>query len=1081
MSSDSDSVSNMGSIFGDVIYNFVLISGFVVLLFWYLGHAAWVGLIVLCALIPMTKRTGRLFSELDTQLMKKRDARATLMSQILSSIRVVKYFTWEKSVTREVQKLRHEELRLRGQLARTEMGSTLVYVGVGTMVLFVVLGAHVLMGGKLEPALVFAAVSLFRLVEDPFSMFSRIIAQLANARVAAQRISKFVAEPLRSETAVETLPADAENDFVIENLALNFGDVRALKGVSFAIRRGENFAIVGPVGSGKTSVLNALLGEVEFTGRIARRRAMTALVPQEAYIINSTIRENLSFGRADVRDEEWQRALTASCLDEDLRFMRSGLDTEIGERGVNLSGGQKQRISLARSILQQPEIIFLDDPLSAVDPRTEKELVERLIDGEWKHKTRITVTHRLEHLDHFDRILFLEKGVVKGIGSSAQLKRSCPEYIEFLREHEHSTQAESANREDGHVAAKTEPETVVVGAQVERMTEDEDRARGAVNGSVYYQYIETLGGPNPQRRPYIWAALLGLAIAATSLPLVQKTWLAWVSNAQSGEALPATLEFATSAFQSPIVAILVYGVLGLLTLAGILWSDLYWLGRGLKAGRELHDKMLKSILRAQIRFFDSTPVGRVLQRFSRDLEAIDIDLQWSFENSVKSLVTVLVNLALIVSVMPLVIVFLVPVFAVYYVIQKAYRSSAREVKRLDSVSRSPRYAHFKETLQGLVVLRSLGREDWFFREFSQRLENNQRMFYGHFLVNRWFSSRIPVVGGVVAMATTTMICFAVKNSGMTPGTAGLLTVSSLGFWGVMNWGIRIWAEVEARMTSVERIRSFIRVPREGRPGEQELPVVANWPKQGQVQFHEVKLRYAEHLPVVLDKLSFEIKAGERIGLIGRTGSGKSTVFQALYRFIELMSGEIRIDGVNIANVPLPQLRRALAIIPQDPTLFLGTLRSNLDRFQKFTDADVWEVLEKVRLADFVRSLPLQLRSEVVENGANLSQGQRQLICLARALLLKARILILDEATASVDVKTDALVQAVIRDACRTAAGGPMTMIVIAHRLGTVKDCDQILELASGRLKRRLIPQRKSLENKLTDARETKTDDHHPRL
>ncbi|MBX3018814.1 MAG: ATP-binding cassette domain-containing protein [Bdellovibrionaceae bacterium] len=1110
MSSDSDSVANMGSVIGDVVYNIVLLTGFVVLLFHYLGAAAWAGLAVLALLIPMTKRTGKLFSELDEKLMKKRDARTTLMSQILSSIRVVKYFTWEKSVSREVQALRHEELRLRGKLARAEMGSTLVYVGVGTLVLFVVLGTHVLLGGKLEPALVFVAVSLFRLVEDPFAMFSRIIAMLANARVAARRISSFVDQPQRQEKR-RALDAQSAVAIEVRGLGLQYAGVRALKDVNFQIRRGENFAIVGPVGSGKTSVLNALLGEVDFEGDIAIAAARaseqrgeqtvsaprgatalapgsaTAYVPQEAYIINSTIRENLSFGRTDVREDEWARALWASCLEEDLEFMRSGLDTEIGERGVNLSGGQKQRISLARSVLQNPEIIFLDDPLSAVDPRTETQLVERLIEGAWRERTRVTVTHRLEHLDRFDRILFLEQGEVKGLGSARELRATCPEFVAFLKEHEAAAHAESLAREE---AAKQEAEAPKKAGDgswtVARVTEDEDREQGAVGGSVYYQYIQTLGGADPKRRPFIWAALLGLAIAATAMPLVQKTWLAWVSNAQSGEGLPSVLEGLRGLFASPITAVLVYGALGVLTLGGVLWSDLYWLERGLKAGRELHDRMLKAILRAQIRFFDATPVGRILQRFSRDLEAVDIELQWSFENSVKSLVQVLVNLVLIVSVLPLVIVFLVPVFAVYHGIQSAYRASAREVKRLDSVSRSPRYAHYKETLQGLVVLRSLGREDWFFREFAQRLANNQRMFYGHYMVNRWFSSRIPVVGALVAMVTTTLICFAVRQGQMTAGVAGLLTVSSLGFWGVLNWGIRIWAEVEARMTSVERIRSFIAVAPEGHAHEATLRRVAEWPQAGKVEFVDVKLRYAEHLPVVLNGLSFEIQAGERVGLIGRTGSGKSTVFQALYRFIELMEGEIRIDGVNIAKIPLRQLRRALAIIPQDPTLFLGTLRTNLDRFGKFTDDEIWRVLEKVRLADFVRGLPQGLASEVVENGANLSQGQRQLICLARALLLRARILILDEATASVDVRTDALVQGVIREACATADGGPMTMIVIAHRLGTVKDCDQILELAHGRLKRRLVPTKRAeseaqIQTPTQEKRETPTRDHHSRV
>lgn len=1040
MSSDSDSIANLGSILGDLLYLAVVLVGFVGLLFYYLGATAWVGLISLVLLVPVVTFSGKKFSSYDEELMKKRDERVTLMSQVLSSIRVIKSFVWEKSITREVQKIRHQELRVRSRLARSEMMATIIFVAVGTLVLFLVLAAHVWRGFELDAALVFTMVSLFRLIEDPFAMFSRVVSSLANAKVAAGRLVSFMAKAEINELIQYTQGGPA---YKLTNLSVSYGLHSVVHNLNLEILPGKNFAIIGAVGSGKTSLLLALAGEVDFTGRMEKSVRSKALVTQDPFIVNSTLRENLTFGRTDVSEEKLREALSVCGLEEDFRNWKSGFETEIGEKGVNLSGGQKQRLSLARTYLQEPDLVLLDDPLSAVDPKTEAFLFEKLISGAWKSITRVTATHRLEFLSSFDRILFLQEGRVQGLGTYQELLEN-PEFVDYIRQHQQVTQMES--REVAEKKTEKTGEAGILKAQAppntesDRVTIDEDREYGAVKGSVYKEYILSLAGAQAAKRNFILFILLGSAVLSTSLPLLQKLWLARMTDA--GE----------NFFVSPWAAILIYGFLGCATLAGILFSDLYWLQRGLKAGRDLHDQMLNSILGAQVRFFDSHPVGRILQRFSRDVEAVDIELQWCFENSIKAFLQVFVNLILIIMVVPMVLLVLAPISWIYYKIQKNYRASAREVKRLDSLSRSPRYAHFKESVNGLVVLRSLDRQDWFYQQFAEKLTYNQRMFYSHYMVNRWFSSRIPLVGALVACGTSSFLTLAVYQGSISSGLASMVAVSSLGFWGILNWGIRIWADVEARMTSVERIRTFIAAPQEKKiPAHSEIENRPDWPEQGQIEFRDLVIRYAPHWPQVLKGLSFEIQAGTKVGIIGRTGSGKSTVFQALCRFIEAESGGIFIDGVDIKNVEMDRLRKAIAIIPQDPHLFLGTLRSNLDRFGKNTEAEVWNVLEQVRLKRMVEQLPQGLNEAVVENGMNFSQGQRQLICLARALLAKSRIVILDEATASVDVQTDAAVQEVIRESCRG-----LTMLIIAHRLGTVRDCDQILELSEGKLRRRLL-------------------------
>ena len=1035
LSTDTDAVAEVNGAVSDFLYCVTMISGAIGLLFYYIGSTAWVAVALLALLVPVTRKVGREFTRNDEVLMKHRDERVSLMAQILSAVRLVKYFVWEKSVSEEVAQVRAKELAARRRIARAELMVTLLYVSVGTFVLFAVLAVYAWRGGQLAPALVFTCVSLFSLLEDPFAFLTRTISQLINAKVGGERIAKFLAQKATLTSTGSSVHSSQTVGVSMKDVSVHLGEARfpSLIGVNMTLMPGQSLAVVGPVGSGKTTFIHSLLGEVERSSgeisffTVTGERGHTArigYVPQETYILNGTLRENLTFGNEGVSEEQVGRALEISGLISDVQRMPGGLKTEIGEKGVNLSGGQKQRLSLARSFLHKPQLVVLDDPLSAVDPAMEDHLANHLIFGEWKNVTRVAITHRLTHLQRFDKIAFLDRGQLRGFGSFAELSENCPAFRAYLEEYARSHAVPAG------MARVNEEVKTVVSTEASRITEDEDREFGAVRGGVYWDYVLSLGGENKRWRPYMLTLLFAAAASGTAFPLLQKAWLA----------------YAAGKFEA-LTVIYVYGGLGLLVLAAALCADLFWLKRGLAAGRNIHEQMLKSILGATVRFFDSTPMGRILQRFSRDMEAIDIQLQWSFEHSMKSFAQVIVTLTLIVVTLPWVALVIAPVLLIYYRVQKLYRSSAREAKRLDSLGRSPRYAHFKETLQGLVVIRAFGKTDWFLEEFYKRLSHSQRMFHGHFMINRWFSSRIPLVGGLVSMLTALAVVLSVRSGTLSPGLGGLLTVYSLSFWGVLNWGIRIWAEVEARMTSMERVKFYSRLPQE--PSVTQDGVVPEaWPVRGEVRFENVVLRYAPHLPEVLKGLSFNISAGEKAGIIGRTGSGKSTLIQALYRFTELTAGRILIDGVDIATVPLARLRKVLAIIPQDPTLFMGTIRSNLDRYGEFSEAELWSVLERTNLAEAVRAMPLGLESRLHENGSNLSQGQRQLMCLARALLMKAKVIILDEATASVDVQTDAQVQRIVRESCKG-----VTMLIIAHRLGTVRDCDQILEISEGRLKR----------------------------
>ncbi len=1025
MSSDSDAISEACMTSIDLANSIILSIGCTLTLFYFLGWSALVAVAVMALLIPMTGYLSKSFMHLEEEMMAHRDQRMTLMTQLLSAIRVVKYFVWEKSVLNEVGEIRAKEVNARYKLALAEISWGLIYTSITSIVLFLALLTHVLRGLPIDMALIFTCISIFGIMEDQFGGLSRFISRFINVVVSADRITKFIQSDTVQikEQNHSTAAAVAINDltFFYEESKKIFYDL------NLSLKNGQSLAIVGPVGSGKTTLLNLILSEIQpQSGELlfASDSLTRSYVPQDAYIINASLRENIIFGQKNVTENDIQRALKLSALEYDLMAWPSGLDTEIGEKGVNLSGGQKQRVSLARALLAKADLILLDDPLSAVDPVTENYLCDYLLFGEWKDKTRVVVTHRLGSVSKFDKVLFLEEGK-HFLGTYAELMTTSVSFQRFLKTHEENLALE---KKSGLQTQQNVMTHATASGDSGRQTQDEDRAIGAVEKSVYLNYLKALGGKGPKQKRILILLFLG-AVAVVAAPLIQKIWLS-----QSDK----LLDF------KPLQIILIYGALGMLTMLAVFLSNSFWSRRGIEAGKFFHDQMLRSILSAPIRFFDSTPVGRILQRFSRDVESVDIHLQWSFDHTIHAFFHITVSFVLIIVILPLVLIAIIPIFYVYYNLQNSYRRVAREIKRLDSIARSPRFAHFKETLQGLSVIRAFNQSDWAMNQFYTKLKYSTEMFHTHYMVNRWFSTRLPLVGAGISASTGLMVVFSSYHGYIAAGTAGLVTLYALDFWRHLNWGVRIFSDLESRMTSVERLEFYCDLPAEKNYIGQAMEVEESWPHSGSLEFKNVSLKYADHLPLVLKNVSFKIESGARVGLIGRTGSGKSTIFQSVYRFVDIVSGEILLDNKSIHQIPLKRVRKSLAVIPQDPTLFMGTLRSNIDRYKQVSDEEVWVVLKKVSLENFVKLLPNQLDFKVAENGTNLSQGQRQLICLARALLMKVKIIFLDEATASVDVETDALVQKVIRESL-----GGMTLITIAHRLSTLDGYDKIIELNSG--------------------------------
>jgi ABC-type multidrug transport system fused ATPase/permease subunit len=473
-------------------------------------------------------------------------------------------------------------------------------------------------------------------------------------------------------------------------------------------------------------------------------------------------------------------------------------------------------------------------------------------------------------------------------------------------------------------------------------------------------------------------------------------------------------------------------------------QNLLWAMGAVHAGGVISLKALQGALHTTISFFDTTPVGRIINRFSSDVDTIERDMAWAFKDMVYlGLYTLSIMLTTII-VVPFMLLIMPLIIWAYIELQKSYRASSREAKRLTSICRSPRFALFKESLEGLITLRAYHKLDYARERFVWALTQYQQVFHGMILVNRWFSSRVPLLSSLVVLGTGVGVLLLARWQKVSVGAAGLALIYARAFSGAMNEAVRAFSEAEARLTSVERLDHYSMLPAEE---QQEEMGYRDWAvERGQIEFERVSMRYAPHLPLALNQVSFELPAGASVGIFGTTGSGKSTLFQVLFRFFALEEGRILIDGMDIRKIPLRGLRSQIAIIPQDPTLFMGTLRDNLDRFHQYEDAELWQVLERVHLAAYIKSLPLALMTPVSECGRNFSQGQRQLLCFARALLVKARIIALDEATASVDAVTSRNIQTILQ-----REGQGKTILIIAHRLETLADCDVLIQMDKARV------------------------------
>ncbi|XP_029559132.1 canalicular multispecific organic anion transporter 2 isoform X1 [Salmo trutta] len=1052
-----------------------------------LGPSVLAGVAVMILLIPLNAAIAVRTRAYQVEQMQYKDTRIKLMNEILNGIKVLKLYAWENSFKDKVLEIRQKELNVLRKTAYLGALSTMAWTSAPFLVALMTFAVYVTVDKNniLDAEKAFVSLSLFNILRFPLNMLPQVISSVVQASVSLKRIQDFLSHEELDPESVDRNNTATDSSVTVVNGKFTWAkqDPPALHNINLMVPQRSLLAVVGHVGCGKSSLVSALLGEMEkLEGHISIRGSV-AYVPQQAWIQNATLRDNILFGKA-YNEQKYRSCLEACALTPDLEVLPGGDLTEIGEKGINLSGGQRQRVSLARALYNEADVYLLDDPLSAVDSHVAKHIFDHVIgpEGALQGKTRILVTHGISFLPQVDNIMVMVEGRVSEMGSYQELLQQNGAFAEFLRNYSlediiedeatvalideeedfpddvlsnhtdmvdsepvvevkrkfirqisvisgdlENPRSKSVRRRLCSERKHAEPDPEKKLPKVEKLIQAETTETGRVKSKVFWEYVKAVG-------PLLTLCICFLYGCQNAAAIGANIWLSqWTNDAAQN----MTQENVS-------MRVGVYAALGITQGILVMVSSFTLAMGNIGAARKLHYALLDNKFHTPQSFFDTTPIGRVINRFSKDIYVIDEALPSTVLMFLGTFFSSLSTMIVIVASTPIFAVVIAPLTFIYVFVQRFYVATSRQLKRLESVTRSPIYSHFSETITGSSVIRAYGRHDAFVLMSDMKVDENQKSYYPGIVANRWLGVRIEFIGNCIVLFAALFAVIGKDN--LNPGLVGLSVSYALLVTMSLNWMVRMTSDLESNIVAVERVKEYSETKIEAPWEVEDKKPSPDWPSQGKVEFLDYSVRYREGLDLVLKNLTLSVVGGEKIGIVGRTGAGKSSMTLCLFRLLEAAGGEITIDGVKISEIGLHDLRSKLTIIPQEPVLFSGSLRMNLDPFDKYNDGEVWKALELSHLNKFVSNQPAKLELECSEGGENLSVGQRQLVCLARALLRKTRILILDEATAAIDLETDDLIQSTIRTQFEDC-----TVFTIAHRLNTIMDYTRVLVLDKGQV------------------------------
>lgn len=1004
-----------------------------VVVYYSVGLATIATLIVMILTVLGNSPLAKLQHKYQETFMMAQNKRLKAITEVLVNMKVLKLYAWDSYFKNVIEKLRSEEygwlkvLQLQKGYYMVLFWSSPILIGAATFLTCYFLGI------PLNPSNVFTFLATLRILQEPIRLLPDVFGAFIEAKVSLDRIANFLEAPELQNSDMQQVcsRAELEHSIFIKSADLSWeADLLnpTLRNINLEVKPAEKFAICGEVGAGKSTLLAAILGELPRLQGMIKVYGTLAYVSQTAWIQTGTIQENILFG-CDMDHNKYQQVLENCSLLKDLKMLPFGDLTQIGERGVNLSGGQKQRIQLARALYQDRDIYLLDDPFSALDAKTAKFLFTEYVMGALSKKTVLLVTHQVDFLPAFDSILLISGGEIIQAATYDHLLVTSQEFQDLVNAHKETMGPETfgehvSSKEDENEVKKVEDEGHNNTSPADQLIKKEERETGDTGLKPYIDYLS-------HKKGFLYFTLSTFAyLIFLVAQILQSLWIA---------------TYIPSTSISRLKLVIVYSGIGIGMMFLLLTRSFLVVYLGLEASESIFYKLMSSLFRAPMAFYDSTPVGRILSRVSSDLSIIDLDL------SIKSTIAVGTTMAVISTFVVLgaltwqVLLVIVPMIYLIIVLQNYYFATAKELMRINGTRSSLLASHLAETVAGAMTIRAFQNEERFFAKNLDLIDAYASSFFHSFTAREWLIQRLETLSAIV-LATSALCTTLLHKGHKGAGYTGMALSFGLSLNDFLVYSVNNQCIVGNLIVSVERLNQYMRIPSEAPELVQKNSPAPDWPPTGKVEIYDLQIRYRPNAPLVLRGITCTFEGGHKIGVVGRTGSGKTTLISALFRLVEPTGGKIIIDGLDITTIGLYDLRSNLGIIPQDPTLFSGSVRYNLDPLSQFTDQEIWEVLEKCQLREVIQEKKEGLDSLVVQDGANWSMGQRQLIGLGRVVLRRRQILVLDEATASIDNATDSILQNTIR---REFAN--CTVITVAHRIATVMDCNMVLSMSDGKL------------------------------